>query len=83
MEDDSVGIYGYYTCENDRLHVGVGGDSLGVGYLDEEDSLGSYVCSMTFYQGLRMKREITIFCVILEKPSGEHQQLLVCDECSG
>ena len=68
VEDDSVGIYGYYTCENVGSMWAFGGDSLGVGYLDEEDSLGSYVCSMTFYQGPEDEEGNYHFCVILENP---------------
>lgn len=69
VEDDSMGIYGYYTCENDGSMWAFGGNNLAVGYTDEEDgSLGTYVCSMTFYQGPEDEDGNFHYCVILENP---------------
>ena len=68
-EDDSMGIYGYYTCENDGSMWAFGGDNLAVGYTSEEDgSLGTYVCSMAFYQGPEDDEGNYRYCVILENP---------------
>ena len=68
-EDASVGIYGYYTCENDGSVWAFGGDNLAVGYTDEEDGgVGTYVCSMEFYQGPEDEDGNYHFCVILDNP---------------
>ena len=67
VEDDSMGIYGYFTCENDGSMWAFGGDNLAVAYTDEDDgSLETYVCSMEFYQGPEDEDGSFYYCVILE-----------------
>lgn len=50
LDSDSVGIYGYYTCDNDGSKWVFGGNNLAVAYTDENGALNAYVCSIDFYQ---------------------------------